>query len=135
MIDLGRLRDIDDEGRCLKTEMLLPALRPSESISITIFSQFQTIMTSPKLLEAVNQTSEQQFEQFKSFSKIYNTLSELCFTQCVWDFGTEEVRAREDRCAMRCTEQYMKSSKVMGDSFTENHPANFNPTSTTDQSS
>ena len=34
-----------------------------------------------------------------------------------------QVRDREDRCAMNCTENYMKASKVMGDAFTENHPA------------
>ena len=68
-------------------------------------------------------------------------MSELCFNVCVWDFGTNEVskewnsqtqtlndifqvRNREDRCAMSCTEKYMKASKAMGSSFTETHPAN-----------
>jgi len=64
-------------------------------------------------------------EQFREFSKIYNTMSELCFNQCVWDFGTKEIRNREDRCAMNCTENYMKATKLMGNSFTEGHPANF----------
>ena len=27
----------------------------------------------------------------RSFSKIYNNMSELCFNQCVWDFGTDQV--------------------------------------------
>ena len=55
-------------------------------------------------------------------------MSELCFNVCVWDFGTDEVsgsielfsslrnvfqvRNREDRCAMSCTEKYMSASKV-----------------------
>merc|ERR1719430_1218997 len=45
------------------------------------------------LSEAVNQTSEAQVEQFRSFSKIYNNMSELCFNQCVWDFGTDQGAA------------------------------------------
>jgi len=63
-------------------------------------------------------------EQFREFSKIYNTMSELCFNQCVWDFGTSQIRSREERCAMNCTENYMKATKLMGNSFTEGHPAN-----------
>ena len=35
--------------------------------------------------------SPQQYGQFREFSKIYNTMSEICFNQCVWDFGTKEV--------------------------------------------
>ena len=41
--------------------------------------------------EAINQTSSAQVDQFRSFSKIYNHMSELCFNQCVWDFGTDKV--------------------------------------------
>jgi len=74
-------------------------------------------MSQPALTQTVNETSEKQVEQFREFSKIYNTMSELCFNQCVWDFGTTEIRNREERCAMNCTENYMKASKVMGNSF------------------
>ena len=28
----------------------------------------------------------------------YNKMSELCFNQCIWDFGINTVRNREDRC-------------------------------------
>ena len=83
----------------------------------------------------------QQIGQFREFSKIYNTMSEICFNQCVWDFGTKEVlyrhenkpfsnsptlqiRNREDGCAMTCTEKYMKASKELGNAFTDGHPVN-----------
>merc|ERR550534_2607989 len=68
------------------------------------------------LSEAVNQTSEAQVEQFRSFSKIYNNMSELCFNQCVWDFGTDQVRDRELRCALNCTEHF-KNSETDGSRF------------------
>jgi len=76
------------------------------------------------LSEAVNQTSAAQVDQFRSFSKIYNNMSELCFNQCVWDFGTDQVRDREMRCALNCTEHFMKSQKQLGAAFTESQPEN-----------
>ena len=38
-----------------------------------------------------SEVSPQQIGQFREFSKIYNTMSEICFNQCVFDFGTTEV--------------------------------------------
>merc|ERR1712241_215892 len=75
-------------------------------------------------LKSIEQVGEEQITQFREFSKIYNKMSELCFNECVFDFGTSEVRNREERCAMSCTEKYMKATKAMGSSFTETHPAN-----------
>jgi len=74
-------------------------------------------MSQPALAQTINETSEKQVEQFREFSKIYNTMSELCFNQCVWDFGTTQIRNREERCALNCTENYMKATKLMGESF------------------
>ena len=63
-------------------------------------------------------------------------MSELCFNQCVWDFGTDQVnlpsyyktiiqvRDREMRCALNCTEHFMKSQKQLGAAFTESQPEN-----------
>lgn len=48
-------------------------------------------------------------------------MSETCFNQCVWDFGTESVRNREQRCLMRCVQHYMDASKEIGNSFTEGY--------------
>ena len=41
-------------------------------------------------MQSINETNEKQVEQFREFSKIYNKMSELCFNQCVWDFGTSQ---------------------------------------------
>jgi len=82
------------------------------------------IQGSSGLQSVENDVSPQQYGQFREFSKIYNTMSEICFNQCVWDFGTKEIRNREDRCAMSCTEKYMKAQKELGNAFTDGHPAN-----------
>jgi len=74
-------------------------------------------MSQPALSQSINETNEKQVEQFREFSKIYNTMSQLCFNQCVWDFGTSQIRNREARCALNCTENYMKATKMMGESF------------------
>jgi len=84
-----------------------------------------THIQSSSVLQTVDSdVSPQQVGQFREFSKIYNAMSEICFNQCVWDFGTTEIRNREDRCAMNCTEKYMKASKELGSAFTDGHPAN-----------
>ena len=51
---------------------------------------------SPVLFQSMSDVNTQQVDQFREFSKIYNTMSEICFNQCVWDFGTEEVRTRKE---------------------------------------
>lgn len=60
-------------------------------------------------------------QTFRSFFQTYNTLSELCFNACVWDFGTSGVRNKEDRCVMRCTKQYLDATKEIGKSFVQGH--------------
>ena len=64
---------------------------------------------------------EEQTKTFREFFKTYNNMSEICFNQCVWDFGTESVRNREDRCVMRCVQHYMDATKEIGKCFTEEH--------------
>ena len=43
------------------------------------------------ICQSADDVNPQQIGQFREFSKIYNTMSEICFNQCVWDFGTKEV--------------------------------------------
>jgi len=76
------------------------------------------------LLETVNAANEDQITTFREFSKIYNTMSEICFNHCVWDFGTDQIRNREMRCAMNCTEQYLKMTKLVGNEFAKGQAAN-----------
>lgn len=63
--------------------------------------------------------SEDQTKTFREFFKTYNTMSQLCFNLCVWDFGTNELRSRENRCVMKCVQKYMDSTKEIGRCFAE----------------
>ena len=36
--------------------------------------------------------NEDQTKTFREFFKTYNTMSQLCFNLCVWDFETSELR-------------------------------------------
>ena len=62
---------------------------------------------------------EEQKKTFREFFKTYNTMSEFCFNRCVWDFGTEIVRNREDRCVMKCVQHYMDATKEIGKVFAD----------------
>ena len=66
--------------------------------------------------------SKEQAATFRSFFQTYNKMSEICFNSCIWDFGTDSIRNREHRCVMRCTSNYMQSTKALGDAFAEAMP-------------
>ena len=36
--------------------------------------------------------NEDQTKTFREFFKTYNTMSQICFNLCVWDFGTDQLR-------------------------------------------
>jgi len=62
---------------------------------------------------------EDQIKTFRSFFETYNAMSDACFRACVWDFGTESMRAREARCVTRCAEHYLQTTKEIGKCFAE----------------
>nr|CAD7257393.1 unnamed protein product [Timema shepardi] len=57
--------------------------------------------------------------QFRDFLVSYNKLSEICFTDCVWDFTTRNVKSQEDRCALNCMEKYLKMNQRVSQRFQE----------------
>jgi len=63
--------------------------------------------------------NEDQTKTFREFFKTYNTMSQICFNLCVWDFGTDELRSRESNCVMKCVQKYMDSTKEIGRCFAE----------------
>jgi len=63
----------------------------------------------------------QSAESFRDFFKTYNRMSEVCFNQCVWDFGTAAIRNREDRCIMRCAQHFMDATKEIGKCFADEY--------------
>nr|CAD7586787.1 unnamed protein product [Timema genevievae] len=62
---------------------------------------------------------QEQVKSFRDFLVSYNKLSEICFTDCVWDFTTRNVKSQEDRCALNCMEKYLKMNQRVSQRFQE----------------
>ncbi|KAE8740670.1 hypothetical protein FOCC_FOCC013818 [Frankliniella occidentalis] len=60
-----------------------------------------------------------QMRSFKDFLASYNKLSELCFTDCVWDFTSRNVKSTEEQCSLNCMEKYMKMNQRISQRFQE----------------
>lgn len=60
-----------------------------------------------------------QIKTFKEFLSNYNKLSEVCFTDCIWDFTSRKVSKGEDNCALNCAEKYLKMNQRISTRFQE----------------
>nr|CAG4645307.1 EOG090X0MSH [Leptodora kindtii] len=60
-----------------------------------------------------------QVKAFRDFLYSYNKLSELCFTDCVWDFTSRTIRDQEDSCAVNCAEKFLKANQRISQRFQE----------------
>ena len=60
-----------------------------------------------------------QIRTFKDFMANYNKLSEICFSDCVWDFTTRKVLNGESNCALNCAEKYLKMNQRISTRFQE----------------
>jgi len=61
----------------------------------------------------------EQIRTFKDFLANYNKLSEICFTDCVWDLTSRKVLRSEDTCALNCAEKYLKMNQRISTRFQE----------------
>jgi len=68
---------------------------------------------------ADSSTEAEQIRTFKDFLANYNKLSEICFTDCVWDLTTRKVLKSEDTCALNCAEKYLKMNQRISTRFQE----------------
>ena len=66
---------------------------------------------------AGNALDQDQIRTFKDFLANYNKLSEICFSDCVWDFTTRKVSRGEDSCALNCAEKYLKMNQRISTRF------------------
>ena len=64
-------------------------------------------------------TDSEQIRTFKDFLSNYNKLSELCFSDCVWDFTNRKVSKGEETCALNCAEKFLKTNQRISTRFQE----------------
>ena len=51
--------------------------------------------------------------------RMYNSLVERCFTDCVDNFTRKTLQKQEETCVMRCAEKFLKHSMRVGLRFAE----------------
>jgi len=61
----------------------------------------------------------EQIQTMKEFMKNMNNLSEVCFSDCIWDFTQRKITGIENQCAMNCTEKYLKMNQRISTRFQE----------------
>jgi len=55
----------------------------------------------------------------KEFLMQYSKLTEICFMDCVTDFTGRSIKSNEERCALTCTEKYLKLNQRISQRFQE----------------
>ncbi|KAG5684205.1 hypothetical protein PVAND_013444 [Polypedilum vanderplanki] len=68
---------------------------------------------------ALDQLDKDQIKSFQDFLLSYNKLSEICFTDCIFDFSSRGVKDSEDRCAMNCMEKFLRMNQRISTRFQE----------------
>ncbi|KAI9142194.1 putative TIM9-translocase of the mitochondrial inner membrane [Paraphysoderma sedebokerense] len=58
-------------------------------------------------------------KQMKDFLKLYGSLVDRCFNDCINDFTSKALSSREDTCTTRCVEKFLKHSERVGQRFAE----------------
>ncbi|XP_022728964.1 mitochondrial import inner membrane translocase subunit TIM9-like isoform X2 [Durio zibethinus] len=53
------------------------------------------------------------------FLRMYNSLVERCFNDCVDNFTRKTLQKQEETCVMRCAEKFLKHSMRVGLRFAE----------------
>ncbi|XP_037072754.1 mitochondrial import inner membrane translocase subunit Tim9-like [Pollicipes pollicipes] len=70
-------------------------------------------------IAASPQEEAEQITKIRDFFMHFNKISEMCFTDCVWDFTTRDVRGKEETCAISCLEKFLKASNRISQRFQE----------------
>ncbi|VEN41966.1 unnamed protein product [Callosobruchus maculatus] len=61
----------------------------------------------------------EQIKTFKDFLISYNKLTELCFTDCISDFTSRNIKGNEEKCALNCLEKFLKVNQRISQRFQE----------------
>lgn len=70
-------------------------------------------------MQVPTDVDDNQIQSFRDFLSSYNKLSEICFVDCITDFTTREIRAKEEKCALNCMEKYLKMNQRVSQRFQE----------------
>lgn len=76
-------------------------------------------------MDQLNAKEQQEFQalveqkQMKDFMRLYLNLVQRCFTDCVNDFTSDKLTAREESCVLKCSEKFLKHSERVGQRFQE----------------
>ncbi|XP_059305590.1 mitochondrial import inner membrane translocase subunit Tim9-like [Lycium ferocissimum] len=57
--------------------------------------------------------------QVRDSLRMYNSLVERCFTDCVDNFRSKKLDKQEETCVTRCAEKFLKHSMRVGLRFAE----------------
>ncbi|KAL4342341.1 hypothetical protein GQ457_08G001150 [Hibiscus cannabinus] len=57
--------------------------------------------------------------QLRDSLRMYNSLVERCFTDCVDNFTRKTLQKQEETCVTRCAEKFLKHSMRVGMRFAE----------------
>ncbi|XP_073981051.1 translocase of inner membrane 9 [Rhodnius prolixus] len=66
-----------------------------------------------------NDVNAEQIKSFRDFLLSYNKLSEVCFVDCISDFTSRTIKPNEEKCALNCTEKYLKMNQRISQRFQE----------------
>ncbi|AOW04974.1 mitochondrial import inner membrane translocase subunit TIM9 [Yarrowia lipolytica] len=80
-------------------------------------------------MDQLNNREQQEFQQLveqkqmKDFMRLYSSLVQRCFTDCVNDFTSKALSSREESCLEKCSEKFLKHSERVGQRFQEQNAA------------
>lgn len=57
----------------------------------------------------------------KDFLRLFTSLVDRCFTDCISDFTTKALKEKEEGCVVKCVEKFMKHSERVGARFQEHN--------------
>ncbi|OBA14434.1 mitochondrial import inner membrane translocase subunit Tim9 [Ogataea polymorpha] len=76
-------------------------------------------------MDQLNYKEQQEFQkiveqkQMNDFMRLYTSLVDRCFNDCVNDFTSNKLSSREETCLNKCAEKFLKHSERVGLRFQE----------------
>ncbi|XP_051153439.1 mitochondrial import inner membrane translocase subunit Tim9-like [Leptopilina boulardi] len=70
-------------------------------------------------VQLTGNVGSEEIKTFREFLMNYNKLSEICFTDCVSDFTSRDIKKKEEKCALNCMEKFLKMNQRISQRFQE----------------